>query len=50
LDKETPENYIFLKEMKILKKIVLNVEEILNGTKIIFVGLVDLLIEEKPID
>jgi hypothetical protein len=47
LDKEILGNYIFHKEMKIQKRIVLNVAKISSGIKTMFVGLVDHLTEEK---
>jgi hypothetical protein len=45
LGKGILENSIFLKEMKILPKIVLNVAKISNGIRTMFAGLVDRLKE-----
>jgi hypothetical protein len=50
LGKEILRNYIFHKETRILLNNVLNAIKTLNGTKTMFVGLVDLLIDEKQID
>jgi hypothetical protein len=47
LEKEILENFICLREMKILPRIVLNAVKILNGIRTIFAGLADHLIEEN---
>jgi len=47
LEKGILENFIYLREMKIVPKIVLNAAKILNGIKTMFAGLADHLIEEN---